>query len=850
MSFYTNVVCIGNHILFRGVSGDGRRFKDRVEYKPPLYIPAKNNQGKFKTLDGQLMGEIRPGSIKECRDFIRKYKEVENFEIHGNNKFEFSFIAEHFPEEHIDYDFSQIRIAYLDIETGSEHGFPNIETANEQVTAITLKIDKKVYVFGTDEFVNDRDDVFYFRFESERAMLEKFFEIWDKESPDVLTGWNIESFDIPYLVNRAKRLFDVVKNPYRLLSPWRKVNEYTMFGLGGKELQAYEIVGVETLDYFQMYRKFIYTPQESYRLDHIANVELGERKLDYSEQGSLHLLYKNDYQKFIEYNIKDVELVERLEGKLKLLEMIVSLAYLCKVNYGNCFGQVRMWDTLIFNHLLRKGIVIPPKRSAHKSSEFEGAFVKDPILGAHDWVVNFDLNSLYPHLIMQYNLSPETLITQELPMELQTIKNRYPRVDGLLTEELDLSSLKQFGVTYTPNNEFYRTDRQGFLPEMMEKIYNDRVKYKKLMIETKKELQKEKDPVKRHDLNNLISKYHNMQLNLKITLNSAFGAMGNEHFRYFDQRVAEAVTTSGQLSIRWVEKEINEYLNDLLKPEETKDYVVAVDTDSVYIRMDDLVKKVFGEKIEDKTKVIDFLDKVCEEKLEDIIEKSYVRLADYINAFQQKMVMKRENIADRAVWTAKKRYIMNVFDSEGVRYEEPQLKIMGIEAIRSSTPAACKIKMKHIFKIIMNGTEEDAINYIEEFKEEFSTLEAEDIFFPRSVRGLDKYYDSAQLYKKGTPIHVKGALIYNKMLKEMKLMNSYPTIKDGEKIKFAYLKKPNPVGDTVIAILNNLPHEFDLKEYIDYDLQFSKAFIEPMSSVMNSVGWKTERVSTLEDFFG
>ena len=328
MSFYTNVVCIGNHILFRGVSSDGRRFKDRVEYKPPLYIPAKNNQGKFKTLDGQLMGEIRPGSIKECRDFIRKYKEVDNFEIHGNNKFEFSFLAEHFPEEHIDYDFSQIRIAYLDIETGSEHGFPNIETANEQVTAITLKIGKKVYVFGTDEFVNDRDDVFYFRFESERAMLEKFFQIWDKESPDVLTGWNVESFDIPYLVNRAKRLFDVVKNPYRLMSPWRKVNEYTMFGLGGKELQAYEIVGVETLDYFQMYRKFIYTPQESYRLDHIANVELGERKLDYSEQGSLHLLYKNDYQKFIEYNIKDVELVERLEGKLKLLEMIVSLAYL------------------------------------------------------------------------------------------------------------------------------------------------------------------------------------------------------------------------------------------------------------------------------------------------------------------------------------------------------------------------------------------------------------------------------------------------------------------------------------------------------------------------------------------
>jgi DNA polymerase elongation subunit (family B) len=599
-----------------------------------------------------------------------------------------------------------------------------------------------------------------------------------------------------------------------------------------------------------MYRKFIYYNQESYRLDHIANVELGERKLDYSEQGTLHLLYKNDYQKFIEYNIKDVELVERLEGKLKLLEMVVSLAYLCKVNYRNTFGQVRMWDTLIYNHLLSKNIIIPPKTHASKSSNFEGAFVKEPIIGAHEWVVNFDLNSLYPHLIMQYNLSPETLITDELPPELQEIKNSRAKVNGLLDQSQSLDVLKKYNVTYTPNNEFYKTDKQGFLPEMMEQIYNDRVKYKKLMIETKKKLTKERDKDKKHELSNLISKYHNMQNNLKTTLNSAFGAMGNEYFRFFDQRIAEAVTTSGQLSIRWIEKEINKYLNNLLKPEEEKDYVVAVDTDSVYIRMDDLVKQVFGDNVEDKTKVVDFLDKVCSEKMEKIIEKSYQGLADYVNAFDQKMVMKRENIADRALWTAKKRYIMNVYDSEGVRYEEPQLKVMGIESVRSSTPAACKEKMKGIFKIIMNGTEDDAIGYIENFKEEFNKLAAEDIFFPRSVRGLEKYHDAAQLYRKGTPIHVKGALMYNKLLKDNNLLNSYPTIKDGEKIKFAYLKKPNPVGDSVIAILNNLPPEFGLNEYIDYDLQFNKSFIEPMSSVMGAIGWKTEHVSTLEDFFG
>ena len=847
MSFYTNVQTIGNSILFRGVSNDGKRFKDRIEYHPTLYIPTKE-ETKFKTLQGEPVGEIRPGTMKECREFVAKYKEIDNFNVYGNDKFEFSFIAEHFPEEHIDYNFSQIRIAYLDIETGSEHGFPNIETANEEVTAITMKVDKKVYVFGRGEFTTDREDIFYFRFDDERSMLKKFFEMWDKESPDIMTGWNIDTFDIPYLVNRATNLFEDRKNPYKLLSPWRKLREYKMFGLGGQELQTYEIYGVETLDYLAMYRKFTYVNQESYRLDHIAFVELGERKLDYSEQGSLHLLYKNDYQKFIEYNIKDVELVEQLENKMKLLEMIISLAYLSKVNYSNTFGQVRMWDTLIYNNLLRKNIVIPPKKHSSKSSQFEGAYVKEPILGSHDWVVNFDLNSLYPHLIMQYNLSPETLITDELPSDLQVIKDARAGIDGLVDEVQNLDALEKYNLTYTPNNEFYRKDIHGFLPEMMQQIYNDRVKFKGMMIDAKKKLQKEKDFNERKELQKSISKYNNMQMNLKITLNSAFGAMGNQHFRFFDQRIAEAITTSGQLSIKWIEKEINRYLNEVLKTD--KDYVVAVDTDSVYITMDDLVKSVYGDKELDKNKVIDFLDKVCSEQMEKIIDKSYEQLKDYMNAFDQKMVMKRENLADKALWTSKKRYIMNVYDSEGVRYEEPQLKIMGIEAIRSSTPAACKQKMKDIFKIIMNGTEDDAIKYIEDFREEFKTLSAEDIFFPRAVRGIEKYHDAAQLYKKGTPIHVKGALLYNKLLRDNKLLGSYPLIQDGEKIKFAYLKKQNTVGGEVIAIPNQLPSEFELQDYIDYDKQFEKSFIEPMSSVMNAVGWQTEHISDLSDFFG
>ena len=253
MSFYTNVSTVGNYILFRGISKDGRRFKDRIEYHPTLYIPTKE-ETKFRTLEGDPVGEIQPGTMRDCREFIAKYKEVDNFNIYGNDKFEFSFIAEHFPEEHINYDISQIKIAYIDIEVGSENGFPSVENASEVVTAITFKIGNNCYVFGCGDYQNKRENIFYLKCSSERALLEKFFKMWDKESPDIVTGWNIDTFDIPYLVNRAKRLFDEKKNPYRLLSPWRKLREYMMFGLGGRELQTYEIYCVETLDYLGLFK--------------------------------------------------------------------------------------------------------------------------------------------------------------------------------------------------------------------------------------------------------------------------------------------------------------------------------------------------------------------------------------------------------------------------------------------------------------------------------------------------------------------------------------------------------------------------------------------------------------------
>ena len=616
------------------------------------------------------------------------------------------------------------------------------------------------------------------------------------------------------------------------LSPWGLVTEREIFVAGRKQL-FYDIGGVCQLDYLNLYKKFTYKAQESYRLDHIANVELGQKKLDHSEFDTFKDFYTNGWQKFVEYNIIDVELVDRLEDKMKLIELALTMAYDAKVNYNDVFFQVRMWDSIIYNDLKKRNIVIPPKKGSVKDEKYAGAYVKEPIPGRYDWVVSFDLNSLYPHLIMQYNISPETLIEQRHPSAT---------VDRFLNQEISLEMYADNAVC--ANGAMYRKDKRGFLPVLMERIYNERKVYKKKMLAAKQ--QYEKTPTK--ELEKEIARCNNVQMAKKIQLNSAYGAIGNQYFRYYKLANAEAITLSGQVSIRWIERKLNGYLNKLLKTED-KDYVIASDTDSVYLCLDALVSKVYGDAPE-KSKVVNFLDKACQTQIEPFIEKSYQELADYLNAYDQKMQMKRENIADRGIWTAKKRYILNVWDSEGVRYEEPKLKVMGIESVKSSTPAPCRSMLKDAFKIIMTRTEDEVISYIDECRKKFKSLPPEEISFPRSVSDVEKFRDRSTIYRKGTPIHVRGALLFNHYIKERKLTNKYSLIQNGEKIKFCYLKIPNTIHENVFSFIQEFPRELDLIKYVDYDLQFDKSFVEPLKAILDAIGWSVEKTVSLEDFFG
>ena len=832
MRFYTNVQMVGDNFLVRGYD-NGQHFMTREKFYPTLFVPT-SKKTKYKTLTGDNVDSVKPGTVRECREFVKKYDGVENFKIFGNTGYIYQYISDMYSEDEIKFDISKIKLSTLDIEVKSENGFPDVESAAEEILLITIQdyTTKQIRTWGQGPFNNKQQNVIYRQFDSEYALLNDFINWWmiEDNTPEVLTGWNIELYDIPYLSRRLERVLG--EKLMKRLSPWGLVTEDEIYIAGRKHI-SYDVGGITQLDYLNLYKKFTYTNQESYRLDYIASVELGQKKLDHSEFDTFKDFYTHGWQKFVEYNIIDVELVDRLEDKMKLIELAITMAYDAKVNYADVFYQVRMWDTIIYNYLKKRNIVIPPKERSDKDSKYAGAYVKEPIPGKYDWVVSFDLNSLYPHLIMQYNISPETL---------QDTRHPSATVDKILNEDLTFEMYKDNAEC--PNGAMYRKDVRGFLPELMELIYDERKIYKKKMLAAKQAY--EKTPTKK--LEKEIARCNNIQMARKIQLNSAYGAIGNQYFRYYKLANAEAITLSGQVSIRWIENRMNGYLNKLLQTESV-DYVIASDTDSIYLNLGPLVDKFLSSRSGDKTKVVELLDKVCQDKLEPFIERSYTELADYVQAYEQKMIMKRENIAERGIWTAKKRYILNVWNSEGVQYSEPKLKVMGIEAVKSSTPAPCRQMIKDGLKLMMNGTEEDVIEFIDRCRVEFKALPPEQIAFPRTVSDVRKYHSHSSIYSKGTPIHARGALLFNHYIKDKKLTNKYSLIANGEKIKFLYLKKPNIIQENVISFIQDFPHELGLDKYIDYDLQFEKSFVEPLKAILDAIGWNVEKTVNLELFF-
>ena len=826
MDFYTNVVQWGNNLLVRGVQ-NGQRTNFKVDYSPTLFVPVMKQTG-WKTLDNKDVMPYKFDSIKDSKEFLQKYENQPHL-VFGYDRYAYTYISDTFPNQ-VDWNIEKLLVVTIDIEVECENGFPNPEAAIEPLLSITVKNhqSKKIIVWGLQPYQHQNENVTYIQCGSERDLILEFMSFWTKNYPDIITGWNTDFFDMPYLCNRINKVCGESK--MKELSPWGYVSSRKVYTMGRNHLM-YDIMGVTQYDYLRLYQLFIPTRQESYKLDYISSVELGEKKDD-NPYETFREWYTKDYQSFIDYNIQDVEIVDKLEDKMGLINLALTMAYEAKVNHSDIFGQVRYWDILIYNFLRKRKIAIPQKVKNYKSEKYEGAYVKEPQTGLHKWVVSFDLNSLYPHLIMQYNISPETYL-KKVKSGVSVDK----MLDGMKLDIFDKT-------TITPNGAMFRTDKQGFLPAMMEELYNERVIYKKKMLKAEQDYENTKD----ENYKKLISRYYNIQYTRKISLNSAYGAIGNEWFRYYETELAEAITTSGQLSIRWIEKDVNKYLNNILKTDD--DYILASDTDSIYVTLDKLVDKTMKNKSNEK--IVNFLDKVASESIEPFINKSYEKLKEYTKAFKNKMIMKREVIANKGIWIAKKRYILNVFNSEGVSYQEPKLKMMGVEAVKSSTPAICREKIKDALKLIMSGDEKDLNKFVIDFREKFLENTPEAISFPRSVNGLRRWHDSGTTFKKSTPMHIKGALIYNQKIKQNKLLNKYPLIQEGDKIKFVYLKQPNPFSANVITYITKLPKEFNIHEFVDYDIQFEKVFVEPLILISDTIKWSIDRTygtqGTLENF--
>jgi DNA polymerase elongation subunit (family B) len=845
--FYTNVERWGNQILWRGYDEDGR-FQRKVTFKPTMYTTGnpKKESSPYRSLVGnKQLFPMQFDTMRDAKNFVEEYKDVGGMEIYGNTNFIAQFIQRAYPGE-IEFDQDRINIVSFDIEVDISDGYANVDEADKEITSIAYKssLSDKYILLGRKDYDKnatttdiDPDDIEFIKFETELELLRHFVKIWRKNFPDIVTGWNVEYFDISYIVTRIIRLCG--EELAQQLSPWGSIRKIVR-EFFGKPQSTYEIKGLSVIDYMDAFKKFGYKygPQESYKLDHIAHVVLGEKKLDYSEYGNLTALYEQNPQLYLDYNLKDTQLIQRMEDETGLLALVMTVAYGGGVNYNDAFGTVGIWETTIYRRLIKDKIVPPIKGSpGQRLGELVGGYVKDPQVGMHPWVVSFDLNSLYPHLMLQYNMSPETYasdmreyVTQEMVLKGE-FRNSNP------------------DVSVCANGVCFKKDKVGVIPQIIDEYYNNRSQIKKEMLAVEQQLEVETDPRQKAKLKKEVNQLHNSQMAIKISMNSLYGATANIYFLYYINEMAEAITTSGQLSIRYAQKSVNDYLNKLLKTKE-KDYIVYIDTDSIYVNFGPLVQEVFGTTDIDRKQGEEFLDKICSTKIEEVIEKGYIDLADRMGAYRQAMFMKREKITDRSIFIAKKRYIMNTLNSEGVHYENPKISVTGLESVRSSTPQVCRDKMKDIFSVIMNEGETETQQFIADFKNKFKSLPAEEIAKTSGTDNIDKYKDrKSGLYKKGCPMHVRGCILYNNELTSKKLDKKFEQIKSGDKIKFLYLKIPNPIRENMISFPGVLPKELGLDAYIDYDKQFDKVFLSPVEGILEALNWSSEKINTLEDFF-
>ena len=836
MLFYTNVYARGDYIYFRGFK-DGKRVHQKVPFKPSFYVRS-GTESQYKSLWGENLEKKQFGSIAAAKEFVKRYRDVSNFPIYGNYNYIYQFTSKLFPDM-IDVDISLMRIVTIDIETTTEYGFPDVRNAQEQVILISIQDfnTKQITTFGCKPYTSKKENATYIQCVDEFDLLRKFINYLKDDYPDVITGWNVQLFDIAYLSSRIVKVLG--DKALTECSPWGFVSTNEVPYARGRTQLAYNWSGIYILDFMDLYKKFSYKMVENYKLDTVAKEELNKEKIK-SPYSTFKEFYTNDWELFVDYNIVDVELVDQLEDKMRIITLILTMAYDAKCNYTDIFSSVRTWDCILYNKLLKQNIIVhnPPPVDLNLDRQIMGAYVKEPKPSQYDWVVSFDATSLYPSIIMSWNMSPETLVNGQ-----KYLADDERSIQQLLDRTVQTQNIHDEQLAMTANGQCFRKDKKGIFPELIEFYFGERQVAKKLMLEAQIMYEKTKDKKYLNEISSLNSR----QMSAKILMNSLYGAMGNVHFRYYDIRIAEGITMTGQLIIRTVANKLKSFVN---KECGTKDieYSFYSDTDSTYITLGDLVSRNLKGRTNEV--IVEVLDKYCSKQIEPTINEACEDLADYLNIYQRRIKFKREIIADRGIWIAKKRYAVNVYNSEGVTYDPPKLKILGMEIVRSSTPAPVRKALKEAVGIALTKDEATLRQFVADLESTWHSLDPEDIAFPRGINGLKEYSDPNSIFRKGTPIHVRGALLYNHLITNNGLEKKYQLIQEGDKIKFVYLREPNPLATHVITFAGDIPPEFNLREYIDYDKMFEKSFLEPLNSLLSCIGWQVKETASLEGLFG
>lgn len=897
--FFLTIEQLGDTLVERYIDSDGEECTRRIEYQPSMFHHAMPGvETKYQDIYGKYCIKKSFDNIKDARGWMKRMQDVGQDSM-GMDDFKLAYLADTYGSEII-YDRRKIRIANCDIEVTAPE-FPHAEQAKWPIDAITHydSIDDKYYVFdllesqfgkverwdmikaalpeseGGDEVPQHiLDKVVYMPFDSEQELLVEYIRLWEEKPPVVFTGWNIEGFDIPYILNRIKNVLGA--NAVKRMSPMGKVTSKVITNMYGDK-EIFNILGVSILDYMDLYKKFSFTNQPTYNLDYIAEYETGKGKLKYD--CPINKLRERNHQRYISYNIVDVDCVQEIDIKRQFIELSLSLAYYSKMQIQSVFSPIKTWDAIIFNSLKSQNKVIPMQIS-HSKQSYPGAYVKEPVPNSYKYIMSFDLTSLYPSIIRQVGISPETIRgTFNLHPLSEYIAGTAPRP----SEEYSCS----------PNGWMFDKTIDGVIPVEITKVFNQRKEHKGYMLiaqrnaelvksaihhgtfgrlgDIKIDMRKDFDQDTKNNLDNLSKDAldhlldlceraaiaaNTAQINRKLLINSLYGALGNVWFRYYDLRNASAITVFGQMAIQWIERNINEYLNRVIGTENYS-YVIAGDTDSVYVCVDKLIEKVGEHKFKDTNHLVDFLSKFAAEKMEPAIDKAFRDMCIYMNNKEHLMFMDREAISAPPLgskgiggfWTAKKRYALNVWDMEGTRYAEPKLKIMGLETQKSSTPKAVQKALKECIRRMLQEGEASLQTYYKEFESEFKQLPYKTIAAVSSANNIGKFDDNGYPGMK-CPYHVRGALTYNRATKGFE---GIAPIMEGEKVMVLPLKEPNPFNDKCISWPsgNDLPREIEeqVLHYMDFQVLFDKTFVKPLSSFTEAAKLQHERKATLADMF-